>query len=84
MWGKSLVLAKDRTRPTRRYTKLEKVHSFKHKRAGIKKKQKQAPWPEFESEYGPSDRRLSANLVPAFSDREASRSQRGGSPTAVI
>jgi hypothetical protein len=34
------------------------------------KKQKQTPWPEFASElYGPSDRRLSAKLVPTAADR---------------
>jgi hypothetical protein len=43
------------------------------------------PWPESTSElYRPSDRRLSAKLVPTFADSEVSRSQRSGSPTAVI
>jgi hypothetical protein len=43
------------------------------------------PWPESEGElYGPSDRRLSAKLVPTFADRGVSRSQRGRSPSAVI
>jgi hypothetical protein len=43
------------------------------------------PWPESASElYRPSDRLLSAKLVPTFADRGVSRSQRGGSPTAVI
>jgi hypothetical protein len=43
------------------------------------------PWPESATElYRPSDRRLPAKLVPTFSDRGVSRSQRGGSPTAVI
>jgi hypothetical protein len=42
-------------------------------------------WPESASElYPPSDRHLSAKLVPTFADRGVSRSQRGGSPTAVI
>jgi hypothetical protein len=42
----------------------------------------QTPWPESASElYRPSDRRLSARLVPTFADRGMSRSQRGGSPT---
>jgi hypothetical protein len=34
--------------------------------------------------YRPSDRRLSAKLVPTFADRGVSRSQRDGPPTAVI
>jgi hypothetical protein len=43
------------------------------------------PWPESASElYRPSDRRLSVKLVPTFSDRGVLRTQRGGSPTAVI
>jgi hypothetical protein len=46
---------------------------------------KKPPWPKSASElYRPSDRRLSAKLVPAFADRRMSRSQRGVSPTAVI
>jgi hypothetical protein len=49
------------------------------------KQTKQSPWPESTSElYQPSDRRLSAKLVPAFLDRRVSRSQRGRSPTVVI
>jgi hypothetical protein len=48
-------------------------------------KQKQTLWPESASElYRPSDHRLSAKLVPTFADRGVSRSQRGGSLTAVI
>jgi hypothetical protein len=43
------------------------------------------PWPESASELNrPSDSRLSAKLVTAFADRGVSRSQRGGSPTAVF
>jgi hypothetical protein len=34
--------------------------------------------------YRPSDHRLSAKLVPTLAKRGVSRSQRGGSPTAVI
>jgi hypothetical protein len=34
--------------------------------------------------YLPSDRLLSAKLVPTFANRGISRSQRGGSATAVI
>jgi hypothetical protein len=34
--------------------------------------------------YGPSDHRLLAKLVSTFADREVSRCERGGSPTAVI
>jgi hypothetical protein len=47
---------------------------------------KQTMWPESASElYRPSDRRLSAKLVPTLADnREVSRSQRGGTPTAAI
>jgi hypothetical protein len=46
---------------------------------------KKTPWPESTSElYQPSDRCLSAKLVPTFADRGVSRSQRPGSPTAVI
>jgi hypothetical protein len=46
---------------------------------------KKAPWHESGSElYRPSVRHLSAKLVPTFTDRGVSRSQRGGSPTAVI
>jgi hypothetical protein len=37
-------------------------------------------WPEYASElYRPSDRRLSAKLVPTFADREVPRGQRDGS-----
>jgi hypothetical protein len=50
-----------------------------------KKKKIQTPWPESASElYRPSERHLSAKLVPTFADRGVSRSKRGGSPTAVI
>jgi hypothetical protein len=46
---------------------------------------KQIPWPEYSSKlYQPSDRRLSVKLVSTFADRGVSRSQSGGSPTAVI
>jgi hypothetical protein len=46
---------------------------------------KQTPWPESASElYRPSDRRMSAKLVSTFTDRGVPRSQRGGSPAAVI
>jgi hypothetical protein len=46
---------------------------------------KQTPCPESASElYQPSDRRLSAKLVPTFAVRGLSRSQRGGYPTALI
>jgi hypothetical protein len=46
---------------------------------------KKTPWPESASElHRPSDRSLSAKLVPTFADRGVSRSQRGGSPTAVF
>jgi hypothetical protein len=49
------------------------------------KKSKQNPWPESATELYPlSDLHLSANLVPSFADRGVLRSQRGGSPTAVI
>jgi hypothetical protein len=34
--------------------------------------------------YRPSDRCLSAKLVPTFADRRVSHGQCGGSPTAVI
>jgi hypothetical protein len=45
-----------------------------------KRKQKQTPWPESSSElYRPSDRRLSAKLVPTFADRGVPRGQRDGS-----
>jgi hypothetical protein len=41
---------------------------------------KRTPWPESESELcRPSDRRLSAKLVPTFSDRGVPRGQRNGS-----
>jgi hypothetical protein len=50
-----------------------------------KTKETQTPWPEPASElYRLIDRCLSAKLVPTFADRRVSRSQRGGSPTAVI
>jgi hypothetical protein len=49
------------------------------------KNNNQTPWPESASElYRPSDRRLSAKLIPTFADRGVQRSQRGGSPAAVI
>jgi hypothetical protein len=34
--------------------------------------------------FRPSDRRLSAKLMPSFADREMARSQHGGSPMSVI
>jgi hypothetical protein len=38
------------------------------------------PWPEFASElHRPSDRRLSATLVPTYADSRVSRGQRDGS-----
>jgi hypothetical protein len=43
------------------------------------------PLPESASElYRSSDRYLSDKLVPTFADRGISRSQRSGSPTAVV
>jgi hypothetical protein len=43
------------------------------------------PWLWSASElYRPSERRLSAKLVPTFADRGVSRNHLGGSPTAVI
>jgi hypothetical protein len=46
---------------------------------------KQTPCPESTSElHRLSDRRLSAKLVPTFTDRGVSCSQRSGSPVAVI
>jgi hypothetical protein len=46
---------------------------------------KKTPWRDFASElYRSIDRRLSAELVPAFADRRVSRNQRGRSPKAVI
>jgi hypothetical protein len=48
---------------------------------GTKEQTKQTPWHESPNElYRPSDRRLSAKLVPSFAVRGVSRSQRGGSP----
>jgi hypothetical protein len=48
-------------------------------------KNKQIPWPQYARELcRPSNRRLSAKLVPNSADREVSRSQSGGSPTALI
>jgi hypothetical protein len=38
----------------------------------------------WEEPYQPSNRRLSAKLVPTFADRRVLRSQSVGSPTAVI
>jgi hypothetical protein len=44
-------------------------------------KTKQTPWPESTKElYRPSDRRLTAKLVPTFAGREVLRSQRNRSP----
>jgi hypothetical protein len=46
---------------------------------------KKTPWPESANDpYRPSDRRLSAKLMSTFAHIGVSRSQRGGSPTAVI
>jgi hypothetical protein len=46
---------------------------------------KQILWFHFASElHRPSDRRLSAKLVPTFADRGVSLSQRGESPAVVI
>jgi hypothetical protein len=46
---------------------------------------KQTPWPESASElFRPSEGSLSVKLAPTFADRGVSRSQHGGSPTAVI
>jgi hypothetical protein len=48
-------------------------------------KQNYTPWPQSASKlYRPSNRRLSAKLVPTFAETQVSCSQRGGSPTAVI
>jgi hypothetical protein len=48
-------------------------------------KNKQTPWPESASElYRSSDLHFSAKLVTNFAGRGVSRSERGGSPTAVI
>jgi hypothetical protein len=49
----------------------EYIHVLSLHRNCIDGKQtKQTPWPESESElYRPSDRRLSAKLVPIFADR---------------
>jgi hypothetical protein len=44
-----------------------------------------SPWLESASElYRPSDRRLSAKLMPTFADIGVSHGQCGGSPTTVI
>jgi hypothetical protein len=46
---------------------------------------KQTSWPESVSElYRPSDRCLSAKLVPTFADVGVSHSQRVGSPMGAI
>jgi hypothetical protein len=46
---------------------------------------KQTPYPESASElYEPSEPRLPAKFVQTLADRGMSRSQRGGSPTAVV
>jgi hypothetical protein len=48
-------------------------------------KKQQTPWTESAKKlYEPSDRRLSSKVVSTFSDKEVSRSQRGGSPATVI
>jgi hypothetical protein len=48
-------------------------------------KNKRTHWAEFASEVcGPSDRSLSAKLVPTFANKGVSCSQRGGSPMAVF
>jgi hypothetical protein len=49
------------------------------------KNKKQTPWPQSASDlYRPIDHRLSAKLVPTFSDRGLLRIQRGGSRTTLI
>jgi hypothetical protein len=51
------------------------LEAIKHKKA------KKTPWPESASKlYRPSDRRLSAKLVPTFGDTWVRRGQRDGSP----
>jgi hypothetical protein len=51
----------------------------------VQRQTNKTPWPEAASEvYRPSDRCLYAKLVPPSADRGVSRSQRGGSSTAVI
>jgi hypothetical protein len=51
----------------------------------LSKQTKQTPWSESASElYRPSDRRLSAKLVPTFANRGVSRGQSDGSLTAEI
>jgi hypothetical protein len=57
---------------------------YQHKLVATIKNKRQTPWPESAIKlYRPSDRHLLARLVPTFADRGVSRSQRGGSPTAV-
>jgi hypothetical protein len=56
-----------------------------HRHKPIKQTKEQTPWPKSASKrYRPSDRRLSAKLVPTFADTVVSSSQYGGSPTAVF
>jgi hypothetical protein len=51
----------------------------------IANKIKKTPWLySSREEHRPSDRRLSAKLVPTFEDKGMSRSQRDWSPTAVF
>jgi hypothetical protein len=46
---------------------------------------RQIKWPESASElYRPSNRRLTAKLVPTFADRGVSRSQSRGFPKALL
>jgi hypothetical protein len=74
------VYATNLSRPQRETTKrhVGEAHS-------VLTTNEQTPWPESASElYQPSDRRVSAKLVPTFADRGVSRSQSGGSLTAVI
>jgi hypothetical protein len=50
-----------------------------------KNRNKETPWPESAIElHRPSDRCLPAELVQTFTHRGVSRSQCGGSPTALI
>jgi hypothetical protein len=72
------------------YHLQDKVSNSSFKVAAIVKNQshynkQQTLSPESANElYQPSDRSLSAKLVPTFADRGVSSSKRGGSPMAVI
>jgi hypothetical protein len=61
------------------FCKVAKKYGIRINLSKNKKTKQKTPWPESPSElYQPSDRRLSAKLLPTFADRTVSHSQWDG------